>query len=226
MYHVVWTSKAKGAGLHERRLCVKSNKDNRSPIVKWLHRKSMTVDVGLIILVFLGILTAALLLFRSAQNDQNEVTPDAIKLSSDHSPSDSIVGVPRVVDGDTLEIANVKVRLFGIDAPEGRQLCQDSSNQNYKCGDSATIELEKLIAGGQVSCEPRSKDRYGRTIAVCAFAGGDLGRELVLSGWAVAFEKYSRDYVKDESKAREQRVGLWQGKFVRPSEYRANKNAP
>jgi endonuclease YncB( thermonuclease family) len=201
-------------------------KDNRSLIKKWLDRKMMTIDVGLLILGMLGILVIGLLLLRSIGNDRDEATQMATTVSSNHSLNDGIVGVPRVVDGDTLELNNVKIRLFGIDAPEGRQLCQDGSSQKYNCGDRATRELEALIDGREVSCEPRSKDRYGRTVAVCAFARGDLGRELVLAGWAVAFEKYSRDYVNDESEAREQRLGLWQGEFERPSEYRASKNAP
>ena len=34
-----------------------------------------------------------------------------------------ITGQPRVIDGDTLEIQGQRIRLHGIDAPEGKQLC-------------------------------------------------------------------------------------------------------
>ncbi len=35
-----------------------------------------------------------------------------------------ITGAPRVIDGDTLEVAGQRIRLHGIDAPESRQLCR------------------------------------------------------------------------------------------------------
>ncbi|HMR54767.1 MAG TPA: hypothetical protein PKA67_20170, partial [Amaricoccus sp.] len=35
-----------------------------------------------------------------------------------------LTGTARIVNGDTLEIAGQKVRLLGLDAPEGRQVCQ------------------------------------------------------------------------------------------------------
>ncbi len=33
-------------------------------------------------------------------------------------------GIPRIIDGDSLEINNNKIRLFGIDAPERKQICK------------------------------------------------------------------------------------------------------
>lgn len=53
-----------------------------------------------------------------------------------HAAQEDVVlaGVPRVVDGDTLSLGGVKVRLFGMDAPETKQLCTSSSGEEYKCG--------------------------------------------------------------------------------------------
>jgi endonuclease YncB( thermonuclease family) len=44
---------------------------------------------------------------------------------------------------------------------------------------------------------------------------------MVLGGWAVAFERYSRDYVDQEAEARHAHRGLWSGTFQMPWEWRA-----
>jgi len=54
-----------------------------------------------------------------------------------------MVGIPRVIDGDTLDISGARIRLHGIDAPESRQYCQKNS-QSYRCGQQATVAL-KLV---------------------------------------------------------------------------------
>ena len=77
----------------------------------------------------------------------------------------------RVVDGDTLKVDGVTYRLWGIDAPESAQPCADG----WPAGRSATEHLRALIGDRHVSCEPRSVDRYGRTVAVCRVDGRDLG---------------------------------------------------
>ena len=41
-----------------------------------------------------------------------------------------IIGIPRIVDGDTVEIGQVKIRLSGIDAPETDQVCLDAKAEN------------------------------------------------------------------------------------------------
>jgi endonuclease YncB( thermonuclease family) len=48
--------------------------------------------------------------------------------------NEHINGVPRIVDGDTLELASTKLRLYGIDAPETQQQCLNGNNKRYACG--------------------------------------------------------------------------------------------
>jgi len=130
-------------------------------------------------------------------------------------------GPARVIDGDTLEVAGERIRLHGVDAPELSQRCKDEKGKNWHCGDQASNALLEKIGQEKVSCKGTGQDSYGRTIAVCSVSGSELNSWLVEQGWAVAFRRYSTDYVDTESKARSQRVGLWVGSFEMPWEYRA-----
>jgi len=114
--------------------------------------------------------------------------------------------VTRVVDGDTIDIRpGVRVRLWGIDAPESRQVCADG----WRAGAFASEALRTMVAGHEVACEDRGRDRYGRMIGLCRANGEDVGAEMVRLGFAWAFVRYSADYVGDEAKARSAGVGVW-----------------
>jgi endonuclease YncB( thermonuclease family) len=134
-----------------------------------------------------------------------------------------IAGQASVIDGDTLDIHGIRLRLYGIDAPEGRQLCQDATGRDYRCGQRAANLLADKIGRQTVRCDPRDTDRYGRTVAVCRAGGVDLGGWLVRAGWAVAYERYSKNYVADQDDADAARRGIWAGSFLRPEEWRRSK---
>ncbi len=137
-----------------------------------------------------------------------------------------VVGVASVIDGDTLDIHGKRIRFHGIDAPESSQLCyQLPSQQAWRCGQKAALALSDYIAGRTVTCEPKDTDQYGRTIAVCSAGGVSLNAWMVSNGWAVAYARYSRDYVGLEAQARTARVGIWGSAFDAPWDYRAkNRN--
>ena len=129
-------------------------------------------------------------------------------------------GIARVLDGDTIEIGSDRVRLWGIDAPEGRQTCLDGSRR-WPCGRRAAQALAGRIDGRSVACEERDHD--GRIIAVCRHGGRDVNAWLVREGWALAYRRYSRAYVKEESAAKAAKRGLWRGEFVPPWDWRRGK---
>lgn len=130
------------------------------------------------------------------------------------------VGQVSVIDADTIDIGDVRFRLHGIDAPESAQLCRHPARGDWRCGQKAALALADKIRRSHVTCRQKDKDRYGRIVAVCSLKGEDLNRWLVRSGWAVAYVKYSRDYVGDEGHAIRTGQGIWSGAFVPPSEWR------
>lgn len=139
--------------------------------------------------------------------------------------ADQVTGVASVIDGDTLEIRDTKIRLFGVDAPESTQTCQ-RGRQVYPCGREAANELSKLLGQHTVTCQKRDTDRYGRTVAVCHVGNVDVNAWLVSNGYALAYREYSTDYVDEENAARKARRGIHAGTYVNPSDYRKGETTP
>ena len=134
-----------------------------------------------------------------------------------------VTGPARVVDGDTFSVGAERIRLWGVDAPEGRQVCQNAQDQGYACGDAARDRLVGLIGGRMVRCEVRDRDPYGRAVARCQVGSTDLGEAMVRAGWAVDYVQFSRGaYASAEAEARRARRGLWAGRFETPSTWRAD----
>ncbi|MFN7308775.1 MAG: thermonuclease family protein, partial [Alphaproteobacteria bacterium] len=129
-------------------------------------------------------------------------------------------GEARAIDGDTLQVGDTRLRLHGIDAPEIRQTCEDSAGEAWACGRRAASELAAAVAGGEVHCISRERDRYQRLIATCWAGGRDVGQSLVTHGWAVAYRRFSVDYVNEENLARYLTQGMWAGRFEMPWEWR------
>jgi endonuclease YncB( thermonuclease family) len=127
--------------------------------------------------------------------------------------------VSKFIDGDSFEIGGNQVRLFGIDAPEGRQDCR-RNGQTWRCGDDARAKLRSLVEGATLRCTPRDTDEYGRSVSVCKNGNTDINAEMVRAGLALAYRRYSNDYVDEENEARNAKRGLWGGEFTPPWDYR------
>lgn len=172
------------------------------------------------------LLFALVLLVRPRADEEAPVSllsqPTTPATSPPAQDASKIIGVASVVDGDTLEIHGTRIRLNGIDAPESGQICF-ASGQKYRCGQSAALFLNEAIGGQQVSCDPLSHDKYGRTVARCTAKNYDLGLVMVENGWALAYRKYDAVYVPQEDSAREARRGIWAGEFVEPWLWRAGQ---
>lgn len=131
-----------------------------------------------------------------------------------------IEGRATVVDGDGVEIDGQKIRLFGIDAPEIGQYCKRPDGSRWRCGQYATVELDRMAGGRTVRCEVKDRDRYERPVAVCRVAGDDVAEGLVAGGWAVAYRRFSDAYVDEEAQAKSAGVGIWRGSFELPWKWR------
>ena len=138
-------------------------------------------------------------------------------------PQQEIAGVASVIDGDTIEIHGQRIRLFGIDAPEGGQLCVRPNGERWRCAQQSSLALADRIGRATVRCEPRDIDRYRRIVAVCFKGNEDLNRWMVANSWAVAYRRYSVDYVADEDAARRKRINMWSGDFEMPWDWRAQR---
>ena len=133
-----------------------------------------------------------------------------------------VVKVVGVSDGDTFTAINrdnlqLKVRLFGIDAPEKKQDFSQRSKQ----------ALSDLIYLKTIIIDVQHQDSWGRFIAYAyTDDGSDVSLKMLENGWAWHFKKYDNTerYARAEINARKKRLGLWsQQNPIPPWEYRKRK---
>jgi endonuclease YncB( thermonuclease family) len=138
----------------------------------------------------------------------------------------TVTGIPTVTDGDTLVIGGVKVRLFGIDAPESSQTCT-RAGKVYGCGREAAFALADLVRNKTVTCARKDTDRYGRMVGVCTVSGTEVNRALVQQGWALPYLQYGGGiYTSAANQAKSAGKGLYAGTFQNPWDYRKNPASP
>ena len=129
--------------------------------------------------------------------------------------------VSKVIDGDTIEllakenpynhIAKLKIRLYGIDAPELKQAY----------GKEAKEFLSALVLKQEVSLIIENKDKYDRFVGTLFLKGQDINKEMVKNGYAHAYESFSKKYLTEQADAKMFKLGLWQDERVMsPSEFR------
>lgn len=128
-------------------------------------------------------------------------------------PTSALALIGKVIsihDGDTITVLQdkrqIKVRLFGIDAPELKQPYGKKSKQF----------LANLIAGEVVEVDENGKDRYKRTIGTIYLGNTDINAQMVENGYAWAYRKFSKKYTPQESQAKKQRLSLWRDKEPTP----------
>jgi endonuclease YncB( thermonuclease family) len=164
----------------------------------------------------IGVATAGYFLFGSSADRVGGYVEEVVGGRS----IGEIVGPAYVVDGDTIKIQGVRIRFYGIDAPESSQQCSDATGAEYSCGQDATAALDNMVRGQTVVCDQRDTDKYGRAVAICTANGTDLNAALVEAGLAVAYRHFSLIYVGNEESAKQAHRGLWAGSFEMPWDYR------
>ena len=132
-----------------------------------------------------------------------------------------VVGRAHVLDGDSIAVAGVPIRVWGIDAPEWRQRCRSNDGRFYRCGRLAFRALVRRLQSAPVRCVPRTRDAFGRVVATCYEGQDDVARWMVARGLALDWPRYSGGaYADAEAEARRAAQGLWQGEFARPWDWR------
>lgn len=134
-----------------------------------------------------------------------------------------ISGQIRVIDGDTFEIAGIKVRLHAIDAPESDQMCETEQGADWACGAWITKVVQDRYSGQAATCEAVDTDRYGRTVARCTALGEDVGAWLTYEGFAFAYVQYGADYAAIEREAAAADRGLHAVRLQTPAQHRATR---
>ncbi|MDC0151043.1 thermonuclease family protein [Candidatus Pelagibacter sp.] len=125
----------------------------------------------------------------------------------------------KIIDGDTIHLNNEKIRFTGIDTPELKQTCNKNSEIIY-CGIKAKKLLIDKIGKNKVTCIREGKDQYKRTLAECFVKDLSLSKFLVREGYAFAYRKYSKKFIKDEDFAKKNNIGMWSMKFEYPWDWR------
>ena len=132
-------------------------------------------------------------------------------------------GRAHIIDGDTIVLGGIHIRLEGIDAPETAQTCARREGGTWPCGQESTKGLASLIDGKQVSCTDRGLDKYGRVLGTCKVGMLDINAEMVRRGLACAFVRYSPAYAAIESEAKAAQRGIWQAAATPAWDFRAQR---
>ncbi|UTO29238.1 thermonuclease family protein [Bartonella harrusi] len=160
-----------------------------------------------------GILViSALLIILTIYFKHTETLPQKESFSS----KASVKGHAFIIDGDSIMISSIRIRLAGIDAPELYQFC-GTKDARYPCGLEAKKYLERLIENQLVTCYWYKEDKYRRILATCETKQvSNINATLVRDGWAVRYY----DYQKEEQEARKEKKGIWRSSFQQPREWR------
>ena len=131
------------------------------------------------------------------------------------------IKIIKIYDGDTItaltsQKEKIKIRLYGIDAPELKQ----------PFGKASKRHLIDLISNNSLNINEKGKDKYGRTLAILYNGNQDINAQMVIDAYAWAYDKFSKDYVVFQQNAQSLKKGLWIDKdAVRPSDFRKLKKS-
>jgi len=131
--------------------------------------------------------------------------------------------VTAVMSGYLFKMGTHFIKLYGIDSPDPKQKCFDGRNEEYDCGHTSKLMLERLVLGKKISCQIVGGDYKENYIATCRIHNIDIGAGMVSAGWAVADRTISKAYIPYEEDAHKKKTGLWRGKFVAPWQARQSR---
>ncbi|MEM1089917.1 MAG: thermonuclease family protein [Pseudomonadota bacterium] len=134
----------------------------------------------------------------------------------------ALKGVAKVIDGDSMMVRGVEVRLHSLDAPELEQTCLDANGNTWACGEAARDALAAKVDGRQVVCQRALLASL--YIGDCKVDGERISAWLLEQGLAVIDRRGSRRYAGFESKARRAGRNMWAGDFEYPWRWRDERD--
>ncbi len=135
----------------------------------------------------------------------------------------NIAGVAQVIDGDTLKVENITVRLNSIDAVEPDQIC-GADDQKWSCGAEATAVLRDFVDGKRIQCTDLGLDGDNQTSVTCTFLGIDLGEAMLQNGYAIALDGAPSNYLTAQNISKTHKIGIWSSIFDLPANWRAERS--
>ena len=173
--------------------------------------------LNLIAVIFLAIFST--ITYRTTQEPS---IPISSTKHFDQKLDQSFSGKISVIDGDSIRVGDNEVRLMGIDAPEYKQTCFDAKNSEYSCGKISREFLLNLANQKDGTCYYHQRDKYNRFLSKCYIGEMVINEEIVKNGMAVVYNFGNGDPKLDEleMQAKAARLGVWQGAFQLPKDYR------
>ena len=158
-------------------------------------------------------------------------------IASTYEPMLTVSGrVTKVFDGDTIQVVTLgytrlRVRLYGIDAPEVAIRSGKVIVPGQPFGSEAKSYLSSLILGKTVRLDIIETDRYRRTVSVVWLNGRNINLEMVKTGMAEAYvehlrvQPYRHEFIQADIEATKKKTGIWtQRNYERPSDFRKRMN--
>lgn len=142
-------------------------------------------------------------------------------LTYEHASRGAVIGYPRIIEADLIELNGTKLRLWGVDAPESEQWCTKNGRQ-WRCGVEAQKALREHVAGNLIACYDKGLGEDDELVLGQCFLGHlDLNGWLARNGWAMAYRRATSMYSSRESMAKFQRLNIWHdGGIEAPWEWR------
>ena len=137
------------------------------------------------------------------------------------------VTVVKVSDGDTVrgettEGTKLKIRLYGIDAPE----IAHGKIPGQPMGKESLVLLKNKLLNKEVKVDILDIDRHRRIVAMLWLGNRNINLEMVEEGYAEAYREYLKDpyrqtFMEAEKEARMARKGIWAlDVYERPSAFK------
>jgi endonuclease YncB( thermonuclease family) len=156
-------------------------------------------------------------------------------ISTSHSQIRTVTGsVTKVTDGDSLQITTpeqtiLKIRLYGIDAPETPKINHRTGQVNkpgQPYGEESWNALKSKTMGKEVKLDILDIDKYRRMVGMIWVDNRNINLEMVKEGHAEAFVEYLNppyrtQFLEAEREAQSEERGIWSlPDYERPRNFR------